>query len=790
VTEYVTLVPQGGQPVRLGNQTGAPWPTTGSGSLVFSDSPTLTNATLINPTITPPTAPSILSPPATGDAIVDTANLTIAFAESARTGETSVLSGEYFIGFEQVVWFYWYNSLANPVYGAVPIVSGMSVDATDATFRYQRADWMPSNPRTVMFYSPGFSTSAGRLSNIKWRGGTFNFARTGVTETPSQASAFGLVGVDDFTVENARFIGADGERRGRGGFMLNCRKPRILNCSYKNMAQGHYLAFADDGHSFGLSFENLAEGIDFDLPCRGWIVTDTFAKSLSEQVWDGGSIDQCLFDGLCVSDTPNVMQLYTKPEAWQTFSELWDHLGSLYVTFNTTVNTITFGSVVEGAAEPINPVIANGSHVGLNVVGTLPTGLAPNTLYYLINVSGRTAQLSLTEGGSAIDMTGSPTSNNTATFYPTDLRICDKITISGVRATDMIAAAPIVQVSNLRQSGNFYLGGGVQCRDITLYDWQCEGGGLILINEGTNIIVDMMTLENCRPARDEDIGFAFVARESTKGGSYTTNSYLSLKVSRLTIDGSTQGGVLINGAAELSWDDVKVSGYVGEEWVVDGVTYDTRYGVAMVRAGSKAGAILTVGKTDILEGPDDGTDFAFSDVNIPAGSYTVSFDGPFNFASNLTATGVTPCDVGVKSNTTRNAISKTLVVPFDDSVNTTATTKTKFAASDLETYIKVLSCSVKTLDAIAPGSGGNGSAVKLVRRVAGVANDIVNGVLRLDSNSGVAADAERYMPMGSNEANSTTAPGETLVAKIVAAGTGGTSPPCALNLAVLKYTSV
>ena len=52
MTEYVTLVPQGGQPVRLGNQTGAPWPTTGTGSLVFSDGATLTDVTLTDVTYT------------------------------------------------------------------------------------------------------------------------------------------------------------------------------------------------------------------------------------------------------------------------------------------------------------------------------------------------------------------------------------------------------------------------------------------------------------------------------------------------------------------------------------------------------------------------------------------------------------------------------------------------------------------------------------------------------------------------------------------------------------------
>jgi len=44
--QYVTLVAFGGVPVRLADSTGSPYPTTGSGALVFSNGPTLTNAVL------------------------------------------------------------------------------------------------------------------------------------------------------------------------------------------------------------------------------------------------------------------------------------------------------------------------------------------------------------------------------------------------------------------------------------------------------------------------------------------------------------------------------------------------------------------------------------------------------------------------------------------------------------------------------------------------------------------------------------------------------------------------
>src|SRR5690242_18159436 len=43
--QYVTLVAQGGTPVRLADQTGAPFPTTGTGALVFANAPNLSGVT-------------------------------------------------------------------------------------------------------------------------------------------------------------------------------------------------------------------------------------------------------------------------------------------------------------------------------------------------------------------------------------------------------------------------------------------------------------------------------------------------------------------------------------------------------------------------------------------------------------------------------------------------------------------------------------------------------------------------------------------------------------------------
>jgi len=65
-TTYVTLVGFGGTPVRLADQTGAPYPTTGSGALVFANGAVLTNVQITGQVIPTPTAlgPGLVSAPA------------------------------------------------------------------------------------------------------------------------------------------------------------------------------------------------------------------------------------------------------------------------------------------------------------------------------------------------------------------------------------------------------------------------------------------------------------------------------------------------------------------------------------------------------------------------------------------------------------------------------------------------------------------------------------------------------------------------------------------------------
>jgi hypothetical protein len=60
---------------------------------------------------------------------------------------------------------------------------------------------------------------------------------------------------------------------------------------------------------------------------------------------------------------------------------------------------------------------ANGTPVSFSTTGALPTGLTAGTVYYVINASGTTFNVSATVGGSAIATSGTQSGTQTVTYY-------------------------------------------------------------------------------------------------------------------------------------------------------------------------------------------------------------------------------------------------------------------------------------------------------------------------------------------------------------------------------------
>jgi hypothetical protein len=74
--------------------------------------------------------------------------------------------------------------------------------------------------------------------------------------------------------------------------------------------------------------------------------------------------------------------------------------------YQSTTCTITIASP---AVLTLVYALDNGTAVTLTTTGYLPTGLVPGTVYYVINASGATCNLSATYGGSAINTSGTQT---------------------------------------------------------------------------------------------------------------------------------------------------------------------------------------------------------------------------------------------------------------------------------------------------------------------------------------------------------------------------------------------
>lgn len=100
-----------------------------------------------------------------------------------------------------------------------------------------------------------------------------------------------------------------------------------------------------------------------------------------------------------------------------------DHINAVTVRyragFAVPFTVVAATNVITAVGHPY----ANGDAVQLtNSGGALPAGLAVNTDYYVIGVSGDTLQLSATVGGAAIDITGTDTGTHFIGAVPASIR--------------------------------------------------------------------------------------------------------------------------------------------------------------------------------------------------------------------------------------------------------------------------------------------------------------------------------------------------------------------------------
>jgi len=125
-----------------------------------------------------------------------------------------------------------------------------------------------------------------------------------------------------------------------------------------------------------------------------------------------------------VKNSANAVRLY--PFEFSTTQAYVLEFGPSYVRFYTNEGQLIHSGTAAYATATITVTIAspgvvtwnahgfsNGDTVAFTTTGALPTGLAANTAYYVINATTNTFQLSATAGGTAINTSGSQSGTHT-----------------------------------------------------------------------------------------------------------------------------------------------------------------------------------------------------------------------------------------------------------------------------------------------------------------------------------------------------------------------------------------
>ena len=136
-------------------------------------------------------------------------------------------------------------------------------------------------------------------------------------------------------------------------------------------------------------------------------ITKNGTTALSAGDIQSGAVAQVVYDGTQFQLLNPYLNVNTLVTSWSGGST-----GLRTYTTPTKAVTISFASpAVFTVASGDLP--ANTTQIELFTTGTLPTGLSTNTVYYVVNASGTTYNVSLTSGGAAINTTAAGSGTHT-----------------------------------------------------------------------------------------------------------------------------------------------------------------------------------------------------------------------------------------------------------------------------------------------------------------------------------------------------------------------------------------
>jgi hypothetical protein len=126
-------------------------------------------------------------------------------------------------------------------------------------------------------------------------------------------------------------------------------------------------------------------------------------------------------------------------------------------TAYTTPQTATITIASPGVLTVPTTALPNGTTVTLSTTGALPTGLTAGTLYYVVGTSALTFRLSLTQGGTAINTSGTQSGTHTVTPIAT----VGGLSINGEYVVSAAPTSTTYEITAASSATSTATGGGV-----------------------------------------------------------------------------------------------------------------------------------------------------------------------------------------------------------------------------------------------------------------------------------------------------------------------------------------
>lgn len=381
--QYVSLVAQGGTPVRLADQRGAPYPTTGSGALVFANGPTLTNVTFENPIF----ADSI-HVYGTGVAAEDVTNIQDGLDRAEAAGKGLFLIGSFLIKFPATPSFDWANNPDFPTYIAIFLRSNVATFGINCTIEIDPLSFTPVAQAKFLIFGTLLNVAPDTLQNVFFENITFDFNNNRGVIGSTFIYGFGVFGTTVFGRRDIRFITSTDNYNGRGIIAANVYRWVDVNISHAEIVQGYFLNYCYDVTMNTITFDSLAECMDVDAPCWRFNISNVTATNLrlEASLFDFATLNDSVVTGIQINGYSKIVELYNKDNSFADFATWYEWASAKNCSISVASPAVV---------SCVGHNLSEGGPFGFSDSRGDPAGpLAVETLYWARNVTADTFQVS------------------------------------------------------------------------------------------------------------------------------------------------------------------------------------------------------------------------------------------------------------------------------------------------------------------------------------------------------------------------------------------------------------